>query len=73
MDTEILNIIRSNPHIYSYLREDSSHYKYLLKDKNYLRYIDNLAKEKYKLIRIDKLDRLSDNLKLIEAFLDVMK
>ena len=73
MDRDTLNIIRSNPYIYSFLREDSTHYKYLYEDKNYIRVLKELAEEKYKVRFVDKLEKLKDNLVLINTFFDVMK
>ena len=53
MDEETLKIIRNTPYIYDFLREDSSHYKELFRNKDYIKKVDSLAKEKYKLRRID--------------------
>lgn len=72
MDKNILKIIRSNPHIYNFLRDESHHYKYLLADSNYIREIDRLAKEKYHLRFTDKIDSLSNNLELLKTFLDII-
>ena len=59
--------------IYDFLREDSSHYKELFRNKDYIKKVDSLAKEKYKLRRIDKIEKLSENLDLIKTFIDVLK
>lgn len=72
MDRRLLQIIRNNPHIYNFLRDESYHYKYLLKDPNYIRKIDRLAKEKYHLRFTDKIDNLSNNLELLKTFLDII-
>ena len=72
MDKNILKIIRSNPHIYNFLRDESYHYKYLLTDYNYIREIDRLAKEKYHLRFTDRITRLSNNLELLKTFLDII-
>ena len=73
MDKEIVNIIRNNPIIYNFLREESYHYKYLYRDPNYIKKIENLAKEKYKLTTVDKIERLKDNINLINTFLSVIE
>ena len=73
MNRKVLEIIRSNPHIYNFLREESFHYEYLLQNPEYIKVIDKLAKEKYKITFFDKMDRLSDNLTLIKTFLDVIE
>lgn len=73
MDEETLKIIRNTPYIYDFLREDSSRYKELFRNKDYIKKVDSLAKEKYKLRRIDKIEKLSENLDLIKTFIDVLK
>ena len=72
MDRKVLQIIRTNPYIYSFLREDSSHYKYLINDPNYIKEIDRLSKERYKLRFSDKMDRLSNNLEILKTFLEII-
>lgn len=72
MDKETLEIIRNNKYIYDYLREKSNNYKYLYRDKNYIKKIDEKAKTKYKLRKIDKIERLSNSLDSIKTFLDVL-
>ena len=64
--------IRSNNHLYSYLREDSYQYKYLYRDKNYLKKINNLAKEKYHLTGKDKVEKINNAINLIKTFMDMI-
>lgn len=73
MKKEILQRIRSNPYIYSYLREDSTLYKEILKDEKYLDKIEEYAKIKYKQTPIDKIERVKEKLDLIKTFLDVLE
>lgn len=72
MSEETLYIIRHNPHIYNFLREESYHYTYLYRDNNYIKTIDRLAKEKYKLTLSDKIERIKDKINLINTFLSVI-
>lgn len=72
MDYEIKNIIKNTPYIYQYLREESYQYKYIYRDKNYLKEVSNLAKEKYKLTKKDKIERLKNNIDLIKTFMSVL-
>lgn len=69
----MLDVVRNNPLIYSYLREDSLQYKYLLKDSSYIKEVERLAKEKYKQSSLDKLDNLRDKIELIRTFIDVLE
>lgn len=73
MDTKLLEYIRSNQCIYNFLREESNYYKLLYRDKNNIKKIESLAKEKYKLRKIDKIERISKSIDLINSFVDVLK
>lgn len=72
MDRMVLNIIRNNPMIYNFLRDESYYYTYLYQDPNYIKVIEKLAKNKYKVKYTDRMDKLSNNLELIKTFLDVI-
>ena len=65
--------IRNNQYIYNFLREESNYYKLLYRDKNNIKKIESLAKEKYKLRKIDKIERISKSIDLINSFVDVLK
>jgi hypothetical protein len=73
MNKEIIDIIKNDPYIYSFLREESYHYKYLYKDNSYINTIKKLAYQKYKQTNLDKVERLINNIKLIETFLSVIE
>jgi len=72
MKLETFQKIRNNPIIYNYLREDSSHYKYLLRYDKHLKVVENLAKERYKLRSVDKIEKLKTNIDLLKTFMDVL-
>ncbi len=56
-----------------FLRENSFWYKYLNRsDSFYKNFIDDM-KEKYKLKPSDKINKISDNIKMINNILDVFK
>lgn len=73
MKKELLKKIRSNPLVYSYLRENSYEYEYLLRDENYYRELDRKARAFYKKTYSDMLDNFSDKLNMIEIFLNFFK
>lgn len=73
MDLYTINYIKSNPIVYSYLRENSRFYKDLNRNPEVLKYIEDLAKERYKVRLTDKIEKLSDNIRLISTFMDVLK
>lgn len=72
MKIETIHQIKSNPIIYNYLRDDSQHYKYLYRNPEHIKVIETLAKEKYKLRSIDKIEKLRNNIDLIKTFMDVL-
>lgn len=65
--------IKNNPIVYSYLREDSYQYKYLYRDPDYIKVIEAMAKERYQLRSVDRIEKLSNNLDLIRTFMDVFQ
>ncbi len=73
MNLYTINYIKSNEHIYSFLREDSSWYKVLNRDPSALKKIEELAKERYKLRLSDRLEKLSGNINLISSFIEMLK
>ena len=73
MDEETKRIIKKDKYIYRLLREDSSHYKYLYKDKNYIKELKKLSREKYKVKLEDRLEKLNNNIELVNMFLDALK
>lgn len=72
MNKELLQKIRSNPVLYSYLREESHEYIKLLKDESYLKEIEKKAKEKYELTLSQKLDKITKRLELINEIINVL-
>lgn len=72
MNKNLLNKIRTNPIIYSYLREESHEYINLLKDENYIKEIEKKAKEKYELTMPQKLNKITKKLELINEIINVL-
>jgi len=72
MSEETIYIIKNDPIINRFLREESYHYKYLYRDDNYIKKVKQLALEKYHLTLNDKIDNLKNNLKLINTFMSVI-
>ena len=69
MNKCLLNKIRNNPLIYSYLREDSTEY---IKDENYIKQLEQIAKEKYEVTVPQKLEKLRKKLELINEIINVL-
>ena len=72
MKIELNQQIKANPIIYNYLRDDSKHYKYIYRNREHIKVIEQLAKEKYKLRSVDKIEKLKNNIDLIKTFMDVL-
>ena len=72
MNEETIYIIKNNPIINRFLREESYHYKYLYRDDNYIKVIEKLAKEKYKLTINDKINNIKNSLDLIKVLFSVI-
>lgn len=73
MDKYTINIIKNNPNIYNYLRENSYWYKALNRDGQSIKKLEQEMRQKYKLTTIDKIDNLTRNINLISTFIDVLK
>ena len=72
MSEEVIYIIKTNPMIRQFLREESYHYKYLYRDNNYIKTIERLAKEKYGLTAIHKIENIKNTINLINTFMSVI-
>jgi len=72
MDLYTINIIKNNPNLYNYLREDSSWYKELNRNRNAIRDLEVAMKEKYKLTPSDKIEKLKRDINLISTIIDVI-
>ncbi len=73
MDLYTINYIKTHPLIYNYLREDSRWYKELNRSSNALKHLEEAAKKAYKQTPTDKIEKLSHNIELVAAFMDVLK
>ena len=73
MQVETLLKIKSNPNLYRYLRENSYWYKYLNRSPLSLKEMEEEMKEKYRLRPTDRLENVSNTIKMIESFLEIMR
>ena len=56
-----------------YLRENSYWYKYLNRSNIYYKEFINNMKKEYKLTTNDKINKIMNNINMINTFLDVLK
>ncbi len=73
MQVETQIKIKSNPNLYRYLRENSYWYKYLNRTPLSLSSLEEEMKERYKLRPVDKIENISNTMKLVQSFLDIMR
>ena len=73
MQVETQIKIKNNPNLYRYLRENSYWYKYLNRTPFAVSSLEEEMKEKYKLRTVDKIENISNSMKLVQSFLDIMK
>lgn len=73
MDIRTQIIVRSNPNIYRFLREESYWYKYLNRNPNSIKELEKAMKNKYKLTTEDRLEKVGNSISLLHSFMDVLK
>jgi len=65
-------IIKENLYLKKYLRENSFYYKNLNRDYNFIYKLSKLMKEEYKLTLPDRLDKIKNNISMINTFMDII-
>ena len=73
MSLELQYRINSEPRLEQFLRENSYWHKYLNRSNTYLKPFISDMKDKYKLKTTDKINKLTNNISMVRAFLDVLK
>ncbi len=73
MTIDIQYRLSSNPLYIKFIREYSYWYKFLNRNPAYFNDFVKDMKNKYKLNPTDKLNRMLDNINMLETFLDVLK
>lgn len=65
-------MLNNNIYLKKFLRENSYYYKKLIRNPEFIYEMNNLMRERYKLTLPHKLDKLKDNISMINAFMDVL-
>lgn len=73
MDVKTQIIIRSNPDLYRFLREESYWYKYLNRNPNMVKEVEKRMREKYKINMEGRLDKINRSINLINGLMEIMK
>ena len=73
MSLDLILKINSDPIQKQFLRENSYWYKYLNRSNTYYKDFINDMKKKYKLTTQDKINKVINNINMVNTFLDVLK
>ena len=73
MTLELQYQLKTNPNYIKFLRENSYWYKLLNRNPaNFKEFVEDM-KDKYKLKPTDKLNKMLDNINMLQTFLDVLR
>ncbi len=73
MNIEIQYILNSNPLLKKFLRENSFYYKIIIRNPNKIKEIIELMKKEYKLTFPYKLEKIQNDLSMINTIMDIIK
>ena len=73
MNINIQFILNNNLLLKKYLREHSNYYKNIIRNPSFINEMNELMKKDYHLTLPDKLDKIKDNILLVNTFIDVLK
>ena len=65
-------VIKKNPLLKRFLRENSYYYKILNRNPDMINKMYNEMQKTYKLTFNDRLDKVKDNLNMINSFMDIL-
>lgn len=72
MPIKVQYILNSNLYLKKYLRENSFYYKELIRNPNFINELNNLMKKEYKLTFPSKLEKIRQDLSLLNTVMDVL-
>ena len=73
MNINIQFMLDNDPILKKYLREHSNYYKNIIRNPNSIYEIIELMKKEYHLTLPDRLDKIKNNISLVNTFMDVLK
>lgn len=73
METSVKITIEQNPNLKRYLKENSYWYHFLSRDPNNIKKMEEEMKKKYKLTTSDRLEKLYNDVSMIQEFLKILK
>ena len=72
MILKIQYLLNSNPYLKKYLRENSHYYKELIRNPNFIKELNDLMKKEYKLTIPQKLDKIKQDISMINSVMDIL-
>ena len=73
MSINIQYILNNNPYLKKYLRENSHYYKELIRNPSFIKELNDLMKQEYKLNLPAKLDKLKEDISMLNTVMDILK
>lgn len=70
IETQI--IIKNNPYLHRYLRDNSSWYKKLNRNPNSIKDMEKEMKSAYKLNLTDRIDNINQKIEMLRTFIDIL-
>ena len=72
MLVKIQFLLQNNPYLKKYLRENSYYYKELIRNPSFVNELINLMKKEYKLSLPAKLDKIKQDISMINSVMEVL-
>ena len=72
MVLEIQYMLNNNPYLKKYLRENSFYYKNIIRNPQYIYELNNIMKDSYKINLKGKLEKIKNDISILNTVMDVL-
>ena len=72
MEPIVQLFLENNPLLKKFLRENSFYYKAIIRNPNYIMELNKIMKKEYKMTFPDKLEKVQNDLSIINTIMDVV-
>ena len=73
MPINVQILLNNNIYLKKFLRENSFYYKNIIRNPNFIYELNDLMKKTYKLTLPDKLDKIKNDINMINSVMDILK
>lgn len=73
MNIKIQFMLDNDPLLKKYLREHSMYYKNIIRNPSFINEMVSFMKREYHLTLPDRLDKIKNNISMVNTFMDVLK